>query len=94
MEKLGILGNLQAMIEYQESYTYQEEDVNSIQIPPNVITEKNIVSGLESSMPATLNALGFSIPKNKLIQKEKLLKILNKFNYWEDDVDHEVIFDL
>ena len=94
MEKMGILGNQQVMIKFQESYPYQEEDVNSIQIPMNVITEKNIISGLEISMPATLNALGFSIPQNTRIQKEKLLKILEKFKYWEDDVDHEAIFDL
>ena len=94
MEKMGILGNQQAMIKFQESYLYQEENVNSIQIPMNVITETNIISGLELSMPATLNALGFSIPQNTRIQKEKLLKILEKFNYWEDDADHEAIFDL
>lgn len=94
MDKLGILGNLQAMIQYQESYPYQEENVNSIHIPPNVITEKNIVNGLKLSMSATLNALGFSTPQNTRIQKERLLKILKKFNYWEDDVDHEAIFDL
>ena len=94
MEKKGILGNQQVMIKFQESYLYQEEDENSIQIPMNVITEKNIIRGLELSMPATLNALGFSIPQNKRIHKDNLLEILEKFNYWEDDVDHEVILDL
>jgi len=94
MEKMGILGNQQVMIKFQESYLYQEEDENSIQIPMNVITEKNIIKGLDLSMPATLNVLGFSIPQNKRIQKDKLLEILEKFNYWEDDADHEAIFDL
>jgi len=94
MEKMGIIGNQQVMIKFQESYLYQEEDVNCIQIPMNVITEKNIKSGLDLSMPATLNALGFSIPQNTRIQKDKLLKILDKFNYWEDDADHEAILDL
>ncbi len=93
MEKIGILGNQQAMIKFQESYPNQEEDVNGIQIPMKIITETNIINGLELSMPATLNALGFSIPQNTRIEKEKLLKILEKFNYWEDDVDHEAIFD-
>ena len=94
MEKMGILINQQAMIKFQESYPYQEEDVNSIQIPMNVITEKNIINGLDLSMPATLNALGFSIPQNIRIQKDNLLKILEKFNYWEDDADHDAILDL
>ena len=94
MEKMGILGNQQVMIKFQESYLYQEEDENSIQIPMNVITEKNILNGLEISMPATLNAFGFSIPQNIRIQKDKLQELLKKFNYWEDDADHEVIFDL
>lgn len=93
MEKIGILGNQQAMIKFQESYPNQEEDVNGIQGPMKIITETNIINGLELSMPATLNALGFSIPQNTRIEKEKLLKILEKFNYWEDDVDHEAIFD-
>ncbi len=94
MEKMGILGNLQAMIKFQELYPYQEESVNSIQIPMSVITEKNIANGLELSMPATLNALGFNIPRNTRIEKNILLKMLEKFNYWEDDVEHEPIFDL
>lgn len=82
------------MIKFQESYPYQEEDVNSIQIPMNVITKLNIKSGLELSMLATLNALGFSIPQNIRIGKEKLLKLLEKFNYWEDDIDHDALFDV
>ncbi len=94
MEKIGISGNQQKMVKFQESYPYQEEDVNSIPIPMYVITESNIISGLELSMLATLNALGFSIPQNTRIEKEKLLKILEKFNYWEDDIDHEAILDL
>ena len=94
MEKMGILGNQQVMRKFMESYLYQEEDENSIQIPMNVITEKNILNGLEISMPATLNAFGFSIPQNIRIQKDKLQELLKKFNYWEDDADHEVIFDL
>ena len=81
------------MIKFQETYPYQEEDENSIQIPMNVITEQNIISGLELSMLATLNALGFTIPQNVRIKREKLLKLLEKFNYWEDDVDHDAIFE-
>jgi len=94
MEKMGILGNLQAMIKFQELYPYQEESQHSIQIPMSVITEKNIMNGLEMSIPATLSALGFSIPPDTRIEKNKLLKILEKFNYWENDVEHEPLFDL
>ncbi len=93
MEKIGILGNQQAMIKFQESYPYQEENENSIQIPINVIIELNIKSGLELSMLATLSALGFSIPQNIRFEKKKMLKLLEKFNYWEDDVKHEPFFD-
>ena len=94
MKKRGILGNQQSMMRFQELYQYKEEDENSIQIPLNVITEQNIINGLEISMLATINALGFSIPHNITIEKKKLLKLLEKFNYWEDDVDHNPIFDI
>lgn len=94
MEKMGILGNHQAMIEFQESYPYKEENEDSIKIPLNQFTEKNLKYGLESSMLATICALGFSIPQNIAIEKERIYEILNRFNYWEDDVEHNPIFDL
>ena len=81
-------------MKFQESYLYKEEDENSIQIPMNSITELNIKNGLEQSMPATLIALGFSIPQNIRIEKEKMLNLLEKINYWEDDVAHDAVFDL
>ena len=94
MEKIGILGNEDAMINFQETYPYKEENENSINVPLNEFTEKNLKFGLETSMHATIYALGFSLPKNTAIKKEKIYEILNKFNYWEDDVDHEPLFDL
>lgn len=94
MEKMGILGNQQSMVKFQEAYLYQEENEKSIHIPLNTITEANIRYGLELSMLATINALGFSVPQYTAINKDKIREILNKFNYWEDDVDHEAIFDL
>ena len=45
-------------------------------------------------MLATIYALGLDIPKNTAISKDKIRVILDKFNYWEDDVDHQPIFDL
>jgi len=45
-------------------------------------------------MLATICALGLDLPKNTAISKEKIRTILDKFNYWEDDVDHQPIFDL
>lgn len=94
MEKMGILGNQYAMIKFQESYLYQEENDASIKVPLNVISEENLKFGLESSMLATMCALGLSLPQNTTIKKEKIYEILNKFNYWEDDVEHKPIFDL
>lgn len=91
---MGILGNEDAMIKFQETYPYKEENENSINIPLNEFTEENLKTGLESSMLATIYALGLSIPQNTAIKKEKIYDILNKFNYWEDDVEHEPIFDL
>ena len=94
MEKMKILGNQDAMIKFQETYPYQEENEKSIYIPLNEFTEENIKYGLELSMPATIFALGLDLPKNIAISKEKIKTILNKFNYWEDDIDHQPIFDL
>jgi len=86
MEKMGILGNKYAMIKFQETYPYQEENDEHINIPLNEFTEENLKFGLESSMPATICALGLSLPKNTAIKKEKIYEIINKFNYWEDEV--------
>ena len=91
---MGILGNQYAMIKFKETYLYQEENDNSIHIPLNEFTEKNIRFGLEMSMPATICVLGLDLPKNTVISKDKIRTILDKFNYWEDDVDHQPIFDL
>lgn len=94
MKKIGILGNQFAIIKFQETYLYQEEKDNSVYVPLNEFTEENLKFGLESSMPATICVLGLSLPHNTAIKKEKISEILNKFNYWEDDVKHEPIFDL
>ena len=94
MQKMGILGNQNAMMEFQELYLYQEETDASIKVLLNEFTEENLKLGLESSMLATICALGLSLPQNTAIKKEKIYEILNKFNYWEDDVEHEPIFDL
>ncbi len=94
MEKLGILGNQYTMIKFQETYPYQEEKDDSVYVPLNEFTEENLKVGLESSMLATICALGLSLPQNTAIKKEKISEILNKFNYWEDDVEHEALFDL
>ncbi len=94
IEKIGIKGNLNAMLKFQETYPYLNEDENSIKVPLNEFTEENLKFGLESSIPATISALGFTIPKNAVINKENFYEILNKFNYWEDDTSHEPLFDL
>ncbi len=93
MEKMGISENQYAMIKFQETYPYQEENDISVYIPLSEITEENLKVGLESSQLATICVLGLSIPHNTAIKKEKISEILNKFNYWGDDVDHKALFD-
>ncbi len=82
------------MIKFQEKYPYVEENENRIKVPLDEFTEENLKFGLESSMLATIHALGLSIPQNIAIKKEKIHDIIQKFNYWEDDVNYEPIFDL
>jgi len=45
-------------------------------------------------MPATLQIFGFSL-KGKKFEREEIRKFLGeKFNYWDDDVEHKNLFDL
>ena len=90
---MGIRGNMYVMKDFQEKYPYIEENENSVKIPLREFTEENLKTGLETSMLATICTLGFTIPQNSMIKKEQIYEILEKFNYWEDDVDHEPIFD-
>ncbi len=82
------------MAKFSDIYLYQEENDDSINVPLDEFTEGNLKFGLKSSMVATISVLGLSLPQNVAIKKEKISEILNKFNYWEDDFEHDVVFDL
>ncbi len=94
MSKLGILSNVNSMIEFGEKYPYQEENKNSIFVPLDEFTEENMKKSLELSMPASLNVYGFTLKAKKIKIDEIKQFLAEKFNYWVDDVDHEPIFDI
>ena len=94
MEKLGITGNIVAMEKFYQEYLYEEEKDNAVSIPIEEINEANMKTNLQVSMLGTLKGLGFSLER-KLIKREEIADFLaDKFNYWEDDIDHEPIFDI
>jgi len=94
MEKLGISGNVIAMEKFYQEYPYKEEKDDAIKIPLEEINEVNMKRSLQVSMLATLKGFGFSL-EGKLIKPEEISNFLaEKFNYWDDDVDHEPIFDI
>lgn len=73
----GPINNQYAMINFGETYLYQEENDDSLIVPLDEFTEENLKFGLESSFPATICALGLSLPQNVAIKKEKISEILN-----------------
>lgn len=94
MDRLLINKNPIIMNQFSQKYIYEEENENCIEIPINEITEQNLKLNLEASMPATLGIFGFSL-KGKTLKREDMAQFLaEKFNYWEDDVVHEPIFDI
>lgn len=66
--------NQYAMINFGETYLYQEENDDSLIVPLDEFTEENLKFGLESSFPANICALGLSLPQNVAIKKEKIVK--------------------
>lgn len=93
MHELGFLNNFERRAEFTNNFMYKEEKEGSIQIPLSEFTEKNMTISLEQSMLATLKIYGFSL-KGKLLEIDEIKRFLSeKFNYWEDDVEHENIFD-
>ena len=53
-----------------------------------------MVIALEQSMLATLRLYGFSLEGKSINSDDLKLFLAEKFNYWEDDVEHEAIFNL
>lgn len=94
MNKLGISNNIAAMKEFYERYPYKEEKKDSIVVPLDEINEENMKSSLKISMLSTLQGYGFSLEGRKINPEEISKFLTEKFNYWEDDVDHEPIFDI
>ena len=82
------------MIEFSKKYPYQEEQESSIYVPLSEFTLEQMKISLESSMPATLKIYGFSLKGKKVNRDEMKIFLAEKFNYWNDDIDHEYIFDL
>ncbi len=93
MRELGILNNINEMAEFTKNFLYQEEREGSVQVPLNEFTEQNMTKSIEQSMPATLRTYGFSLEGNSLEIEEMKRFLSEKFNYWNDDVEHENIFD-
>ena len=94
MEKLGIIGNIDAMEKFYQEYPYKEEKDDAINIPIEEISEANMKMYLQVSMLGTLKGYGFSLER-KVVKPEEIADFLGeKFNYWEDDVDHDPIFDI
>ena len=94
MTKLGITGNIVAMEKFYQEYPYEEEKDSAVSIPIEEINKANMKKNLQVSMLATLKGLGFSLERKKIKPEEIADFLANKFNYWEDDVDHEPIFDI
>ena len=94
MEKLGIIGNIAAMEKFYQDYPYEEEKEDAVSIPVEIINEENMKFNLQVSMLATLKGFGFSL-EQKMVKPEEISDFLaEKFNYWEDDVEHDPIFDV
>lgn len=94
MEKLRISGNIGAMEKFYQEYPYEEEREDAVNIPIEEINEVNMKRNLQVSMLGTLKGLGFSLER-KMVKPEEIADFLaEKFNYWEDDVTHEPIFDI
>lgn len=89
--KLAI--SISKMAEFSEIIMNQEEKEKKIQIPLGEFTKENMIRSLDQSMLSTLAIYGFSM-KNKRLDINEVKKFLSeKFNYWNDDVVHEPIFD-
>lgn len=81
-----------SMDDYFKFYVDRPEESTDLIVPLTEFTEKNLKLNLESSMMATMTSLGFSL-KGKPIKIDEVSKFLGeKFNYWNDDVPHEDIF--
>ena len=94
MGKLGIIGNIDAMEKFYQEYPYEEENDDAISVPIEEINEANMKMYLQVSMLGTLKGFGFSL-EGKALKPEEIADFLaEKFNYWEDDIDHEPIFDI
>ncbi len=93
MSELGIR-TINAMDNFRQKFMQEEEKEESLIVPLDQINEENMKNNLKMSMLGTLKGYGFSL-EGKIINPEKISKFLaEKFNYWEDDVDHEPIFDI
>ena len=92
MSELGIR-TIQDMNNFRKKFMQEEEKEESLIVPLDQINEENMKNNLKLSMLSTLKGYSFSL-EGKMIDPEEISKFLaEKFNYWEDDVDHEPVFD-
>jgi len=92
MNELGIR-TVHDMNNFRQKFMQEEEKEESLIVPLYQINEENLKINLKLSMLGTLKGYGFSL-EGKTINPEKITKYLaEKFNYWEDDVEHKPIFD-
>ena len=72
----------------------KEEQKDDIKVPLSIFTEENLHNALRGSMLSTLKLLGFSIPLKTIDMQKIEIFLKEKFNYFEDDIEHSNIFDL
>ncbi len=92
--KLNLIQQFPSMEQFAREFLNKEEDEEDLVVPLEEFTEEKMEIALEFSMLATLKLFGFSL-EGKSINGDELKSFLaEKFNYWNDDVEHNPIFDL
>ncbi len=91
--KIKGINTLEKCKDYSKKILEKEQE-NAIKVPLSEFTEENMSEALNGSMLSTLKLLGFSFPVRSLdLQKvENFLR--EKYNYFNDDIAHDNIFDI
>ena len=91
--KIKGIHTLEEYKEYSKEFLKKEQE-NAVKVHLNEFTEEKMSEALNGSMLSTLKLLGFSFPlRSPDFQKiEDFLK--EKYNYFNDDVAHDNIFEI